>query len=128
MEKSKASAIMKRVLTSLVLAPLVLWAVYSGSPMINLLALTGGALLAWEWANMIPNAKASVYSVMYLVPLSLAVLTTDATVIALVAVAVTLLVRLKAANENHRRLLTLGVPYITLGIGSLIWLFNMAGR
>ena len=41
--------------------------------------------------------------------------------------AVTLLVRLKAANENHRRLLTLGVPYITLGIGSLIWLFNMAG-
>jgi len=52
MEKSKASAIMKRVLTSLVLAPLVLWAVYSGSPMINLLALTGGALLAWEWANM----------------------------------------------------------------------------
>jgi len=40
---------------------------------------------------------------------------------------VTLLVRFKAANENHRRLLTLGVPYITLGIGSLIWLFNMAG-
>lgn len=127
MEKSKASAIMKRVLTSLVLAPLVLWAVYSGSPMINLLALTGGALLAWEWANMIPNAKASVYSVMYLVPLSLAVLTTDVTVIALVTVAVTLLVWLKAANENHRRLLTLGVPYITLGIGSLIWLFNLAG-
>ena len=63
MERSKVSAIMKRVLTSLVLAPLVLWAVYSGSPMINLLALTGGALLAWEWANMVPNSKAAVYSV-----------------------------------------------------------------
>ena len=61
MEKTKAAAIVKRIVTSLILAPVVLWAVYCGSPVINLLALTGGALLAWEWAAMVPNGKASVY-------------------------------------------------------------------
>ena len=65
MEKTKAAAIVKRIVTSLILAPVVLWAVYCGSPVINLLALTGGALLAWEWAAMVPNGKASVYGIIY---------------------------------------------------------------
>jgi len=127
MEKSKATAILKRILTSLVLAPVVLWAVYSGSPIINFLALICGALLAWEWANMVPNGKNAVYGIIYTVPLAIAVLTVNAQMIALATLAATLLVWLKAAGETHRRLLTLGVPYITLGIGSLIWLFNMVG-
>jgi len=127
MEKTKAAAIVKRIVTSLILAPVVLWAVYCGSPVINLLALTGGALLAWEWAAMVPNGKASVYGIIYTVSVATAVLTSSAPVIATVILAATLLVWLKAGEEKHRRLLTLGVPYISLGIGSLVWLFNLVG-
>ena len=115
MEKTKAAAIVKRIVTSLILAPVVLWAVYCGSPVINLLALTGGALLAWEWAAMVPNGKASVYGIIYTVSVATAVLTSSAPVIATVILAATLLVWLKAGEEKHRRLLTLGVPYISLG-------------
>lgn len=125
--KTKAAAIVKRIVTSLILAPVVLWAVYCGSPVVNLLALTGGALLAWEWAAMVPNGKASVYGIIYTVSVATAVLTSSAPVIATVILAATLLVWLKAGEEKHRRLLTLGVPYISLGIGSLVWLFNLVG-
>ena len=65
MEKSKVRTIVKRVITSLVLAPVVLWAVFNGAPTINVLALLGGALLSWEWATMVPNKKPVVYAVSY---------------------------------------------------------------
>lgn len=127
MEKPKVTAIIKRIVSSLILAPLVLGAIYSGSPAINILALAGGAMLAWEWANMIPNSKISVYGIIYTASMAFAVLNVDATAILCLTLALTLLVWIKARDEAHRRLLTLGVPYITLGIGSLVWLFNLVG-
>ncbi len=126
MEKSKLKTIIKRVISSLVLAPVVLLAVFSGSPAINLLALLGGALLAREWATMIPNNKPTVYAVSYMFPLSLSVFTSDVWTISFVILFVTCWMWVKTAGENHRRLLTLGVPYITIGIGSLVWLFNLS--
>ena len=38
-----------------------------------------------------------------------------------------LLVWFKAANEKHRRLLALGVLYISVGIGSVVWLYSTVG-
>ena len=35
----------------------------------------------------------------------------------------TLFVYLKAKNEEHRNLLTLGVPYISIGVGALYWIY-----
>lgn len=127
MAKPNVAAIIKRIVTSLILAPLVLAAVYYGSPLINILALAGGAMLAWEWANMVPNGKASVYSAIYTAVMAFGVLSYDAMAIMLVTSGATLLVWMKAREEMHRRLLTLGVPYITLGIGSIVWLFNLVG-
>lgn len=47
--------------------------------------------------------------------------------VAAVVAGASLLVWFKARGEERRNLLTLGVPYISVGIGSLIWLFGTVG-
>ena len=50
MEKSKLSSLLKRVVSALILAPLVLGAIsYSWNTM-AVLAIVVAALLSWEWA------------------------------------------------------------------------------
>ncbi len=127
MEKSKMVAVTKRVVTSLILAPVVLGCVFLGSPVINVLVLLCGALLAWEWAHMVPNQNNVVYALAYLFSLAVAVLVNDAVTILWVMALTALFVWYKAIGEQHRKLLTLGVVYITLGLGAVIWLFNCVG-
>lgn len=127
MEKSKLNSLLKRVISALVLAPLVVWAIYYGWAATLILLLIVSALLSWEWSEMIPNRNKTVYAVTYL---SAAVSTTafiyphyvyyPLSVIAGAA----LFVWLKAKNEKHRRLLTVGVPYIALGMGAFSWLYT----
>ena len=65
MEKSKLKSFIKRMVTSLVLIPIVIACIILGYPTIFLLALTGAALLSWEWANMVPNSRPTFYAVCY---------------------------------------------------------------
>lgn len=127
MEKSKKSSLIKRTITALVLAPVTIAAIYFGHPYLNVLALIAGAALAWEWDNMVPNRGATVYVVSYVTAMAAAVLMTSPLMIALVIVGATLLVWNKAKGEARRNLLTLGVPYIAVGLGSLVWLYNFVG-
>lgn len=127
MEKSKTVAVMKRIVTSLILAPVVLSGVLLGSPFINILVLVCGAMLSWEWAKMVPNKNNAVFSLIYLTSLAVAVLVNDTFSILWIMCGGTALAWYKARNEEHRKLLVLGVPYITLGLGSVIWLFNCVG-
>ena len=127
MEKSKTVAVMKRIVTSLILAPVVLGGVLLGSPFINILVLVCGAMLSWEWAKMVPNKNNAVFSLIYLTSLAVAVLVNDTFSILWIMCGGTALAWYKARNEEHRKLLVLGVPYITLGLGSVIWLFNCVG-
>lgn len=127
MEKSKQVTVTKRVVTSLLMAPVVLGGVFLGEPALNILVLVCAAMLAWEWAQMVPNQKPSVYSLSYLASVAVAIWVKDPTTILWVMCGATALVWYKASNEKHRKLLTLGVPYITLGLGSLVWLFNCVG-
>lgn len=127
MEKSKKSSLIKRIITALILAPLTIAVIYAGQPYLNIMALVFGAMLVWEWANMVPNSNPSVYAITYMVALSVAVLMTAPIMIALVIIGGTLLVWFKAKNEPRRNLLTLGVLYISIGIGSLMWLYNVVG-
>ena len=127
MEKSKTVAVMKRIVTSLILAPVVLGAVLLGSPFVNILVLVSGALLSWEWAKMVPNQNNSVYALSYMTSLAVAALLNNAFAILWVMCGAAALVWYKARNEEHRKLLTLGVPYITLGLGAIVWLFNCVG-
>ncbi len=127
MEKSKKSSLVKRTLTALVLAPLTIGILYLGHPYLNVLALVAGAMLCWEWDNMVPHRGATVYVICYVTALASAVLMTCPYMIALIVVGASVLVWIKAKGEGCRNLLTLGVSYISVGIGSLVWLYNTVG-
>lgn len=127
MVKFENKALLKRLCSALILAPLVLGALYYSWGTTLILLFVVSAFLAWEWSEMVSNKKSSVYAVTYLV----AAVTTTAFIyphyiyypLCLIAVA-TLFVWSKAKDEKHRVLLTLGVPYIALGIGTFAWLYT----
>ena len=127
MAKHKLSSIVKRSLTSLVLLPLSIWVILSGAPYINMAILAVGAVLAWEWVNMTPNKRPDVYGISYIVALAVVCFSMSLPHMVAVVMAMTLFVWFKARKEKHNRLLTLGVPYITIGLGSLVWMNNTAG-
>lgn len=127
MEKSKKSSLIKRAVSSIILAPATLFLLFLGAPFVNLFALLCGTLLAWEWATMVPNTKNALYTAAYassvavvcFMPAEFIFLTL------LVLFIATFVVFVKAKEEPHRALLVLGVPYISLGIGSLVWFYAL---
>ncbi|MDA1323311.1 MAG: phosphatidate cytidylyltransferase [Proteobacteria bacterium] len=46
------ASLKSRVISALILAPLVVWAVYFGSPVYDLLILTAVVVMAWEWRRL----------------------------------------------------------------------------
>lgn len=127
MAKSKVNSIIKRIITALVLIPVTIGVMYAGFPYIQIMILLFGGMLAWEWANMVPNRKTSVYGIAYALSMAAAVLFPSAVGAAIVVLGAAVLVWFKAAGEERRGLLTLGVFYISVGIGSLIWLYETVG-
>lgn len=127
MEKSKQSSLIKRVLSSVILAPLVVAAIIAGWDTTAVLVLLVSALLAWEWADMVPNKNRPVYTISYFFAASCAIFFANVAYSLTIMIGTTLFVWFKAKREEHRRLLTFGVPYITLGVGSLIWLYVIFG-
>ena len=49
MEKSKARSLLKRTVSAVVMIPVVLGALFYGTPFMNFLVMLIGVLLAWEW-------------------------------------------------------------------------------
>lgn len=127
MEKSKLTPFYKRAITSIILAPVVLLLLYLGSPYLELLVFTCGVLLAWEWANMVPNKNVVFYSIAYTSTVAVATLMNYFITSLIVVLVMTLLVAWKAKKEQHRWLLTLGNAYIAIGVGALVWLYQMSG-
>ena len=127
MAKSKVSSIVKRIITAMILIPLTIGILYFGSPYVQIMALLFGAMMAWEWVNMVPNKNSSVYAIAYTASVFAAVLFESTIGAFIVILGAFLLVWFKAANEKHRRLLALGVLYISVGIGSVVWLYSTVG-
>ena len=125
MAKTELTSLQKRILTSLVMIPLVNGALRSGHPYIDILVFIVGALLSWEWSAMIPNKKANLYAVCYVFALGCSLLIFNRIVLFTTIATVTLFVYLKAKEEEHRKLLTLGVVYISIGVGALYWLYYL---
>lgn len=123
MAKTELTSLQKRILTSLVMIPFVIGALYFGRPYMDILVFAVGAMLSWEWSFMIPNKKASFYSVCYTFALGCALLIFNHWALIAVLLTTSALIYLKANKEKHRRLLTLGVCYISIGIGALYWLY-----
>ncbi len=128
MEKSKRISLIKRVVSTVVLAPVVLGAIVDGWNTLALLAVIVSALLSWEWASMVPNKKNAVYTVAYLSASVCAIFYANVGYSLAIMGGTMLFVWYKAKDEEHRRLLTCGVPYIVLGMGSLVWLYVLFGE
>ena len=127
MEKTKLQSWIKRIVTSLVLAPSVIWCLYAGYPFIQVLALLVGALLSWEWARMVPSVRGATFAMIYMFTVTIAiVMGPDWPYFATLAGALAL-TWLKAKGEARRNLLVLGVAYVSIGVGSIMWLYELVG-
>ena len=125
MGKIELSSLQKRVLTSLIMIPLVVGALWLGHPYIDIVIFLVGALLSWEWATMVPNKNTCVYAVCYTFLIGCSLIIFDRTTLFLLLILSSLFIYFKASDEEHRRLLTLGAPYITIGVGSLYWIYYL---
>lgn len=125
MAKAEPTSLQKRVLTSLIMIPVVIGALRSGHPYVDVLVFVVGALLSWEWSAMIPNKRANVYAVFYLFAMGCSLMVFDRRVLFFTLAAATLAVYLKAKDEKYRKLLALGVPYISIGVGALYWIYYL---
>lgn len=125
MAKTELTSLHKRILTSLVMIPVVVGALMSGHPYIDVMVFAVGALLSWEWSAMIPNKKQSVFAVCYLFATGCSLLVFNRWLLFFIIAVTSALVYFKANSEKFRGLLTLGVPYISIGIGSLFWIYYL---
>ena len=127
MEKSKTSSIVKRIVTALILVPVTVGVLYAGYPYVQVMALVFGGMMAWEWSNMVPNKGTGTYGIVYALAVATAVFASCPWAVAAVVAGAAVLVWIKARGEVRRHLLTLGVLYISIGIGSLVWLYGQVG-
>ena len=124
MVSRKFGAITKRILAAIVMIPIAIETLYMGSPYIEVLAIIVGGLLAWEWANMLSASNtASYYVTAYMMGLSTAVWGNNFPLIFSVLGIITMFVWIIARKEKNRALLTLGVPYIAIGLATLVWMY-----
>ena len=124
MVSRKFGAIAKRVLAAIVMIPIAIDVLYIGSPYVEVLATVVGGLLAWEWANMVPSKNPSTFVTGYIISLAVAIWGYNFAVIIPTICIATLFIWGIASKEKRRFLLTLGVPYISIGIASLIWIYR----
>ena len=114
----------KRVTTALLMLPVVIGALWFGYPYVDILALLVGVLLSWEWANMVPSRKPLVYFGAYTLSLAVSIFVYNTHAIVLTVIFTTLFSYLKSLKEKESFLLTLGVPYISIGVGSMMWMYH----
>lgn len=125
MEKRKISSLGLRIISSLVMVPLVVGAVYFGNPYLFLLLLLTGAMLCWEWSSMIKSANPALYATIYTVCMVVSVLFPLSLLWLIIILFAGILAAYKARKEAHPVLLALGVPYIALGLGSIAWIYQV---
>ena len=127
MEKSKLKSFIKRIITSLVLIPIVIACIIIGYPTIFLLALVGAALLSWEWATMVPNSRPTFYAVCYFFTAVVTIMMKPIIIPVVVMLFALSIAFCKSKGETHRKMLLLGIPYIAFGIGSIISIYAAYG-
>lgn len=125
--KSKLNSFLKRLATSLVLIPVVIACVIFGYPTLFLLALLGAALLSWEWANMVSNSRPIFYAITYFFVAVVAIWMKPIIVPAFVIIVALTTAFCKSKGEANRWMLLLGIPYIAIGIGSIVSLYTSYG-
>ena len=111
-----------RIITALILAPLVIGCIFLEFPYYNLLVLAIGGFLSWEWSNLVASKeKQAIYSTIYTLSMATSVMLQSWFGITIMIIISSVLTYIKARQEEHRWLVVLGVPYISIGVGSLMW-------
>ena len=100
MEKANLTTLQKRVLTSLIMVPVVIGAMRSGHPLIDILVYFVGIMLSWEWSAMMPNKRANVYAVCYAFALGCSLIVFNRIILFLLIAAVTAFVYFKAKDDK----------------------------
>lgn len=127
MEKSKLNSLLKRVLSTLVMAPIVIGAILAGWNTTVILLLLVSAILAWEWVTMVDNKNPTVYAVIYLMTAAATFSFSDVLYPFVLVILSSLFIWWKAKGETYRKLLVFGVPYIVFGIGAMAWFYTLFG-
>ncbi|WP_246814253.1 phosphatidate cytidylyltransferase [Kiloniella majae] len=130
-KRPKKSDLLVRSLSSIVLGPPVLAAVYLGSPYSDELIVLSGLILAWEWASLCYRRKIRVPG-WFLVVAITGLLTFSAfgytgffvPVLLSCAVVLYLYTRYVDKNSDLALWLTLGLGYLSITTYSLLWLRN----
>lgn len=126
MENPKLSPLMKRLITAFLLVPFAISVLIVGSPLFEICLILVGILLAWEWASMVPSKDKVFYLGAYAFVVAVVVGFPKGWSLVIIALT-TAYVFWKSKGEERRALLTLGVPYISIGIGALTWFYQEAG-
>jgi len=123
-QAKKLSSLQKRVLAALVMLPVVVGALWSGYPYVDILTLLVGVLLSYEWAHMVPSKQPMTYFGVYVFALSCSIFLLSSQAIMMVILLASVFVYMRARKENEMFLLVLGVPYISIGVASMMWLYH----
>lgn len=127
MAKSKMNSFVKRLITTLVLVPIVVGCILAGRTSVSLLAMTAAVLLSWEWANMLKGKSEQFLSLAYLFTAAIAILIPSLNLALGVIIFLSILGFACCRKENHCFLRVLGIPYISIGIASIVALYDSYG-
>ena len=109
-----------RIISALILAPLVLGAIFFGDPAYNLLIAVMGSAMAWEWEHMITGKISAVAVIMASTATMIAFVGATVPPLALAIIAVAAL--LVYVKSGKKLLLSFGVFYIGIPMMSLIYI------
>ncbi len=127
MAKPKLTTLQQRIITSLILIPLTVCVLFLGLPYVKLFVLMAGAMLCWEWVKMVPSKKPETYAVAYTLATTFVVLSSMIETMLVVMLFAMMFVWYKARKESKKAFLVWGIPYIIIGMNSLIWMYLFFG-
>jgi len=125
--KSKLSSFIKRLITTLVLIPVVVGCVIAGKNSVSLLALAAATLLSWEWANMLKGKSEQFFALSYLLTAAVAIMMSPYCIGLGVILFMSCLSYFYWHKENHIFLRLLGIPYISIGISAIVAIYQAYG-
>ena len=127
MAKSKINSFIKRLVTTLVLVPVVVGCVLGGRASVSMLALVASALLSWEWAHMLKGKSEIFFALSYLFLSAVMIMINPVYVGFCAIIVLSFLSFCYWKKETHKFLRILGLAYIPIGLGSIVFLYDYYG-
>ncbi|WP_162937977.1 phosphatidate cytidylyltransferase [Kiloniella sp. EL199] len=134
-KRPKKSDLLVRSLSSIVLGPPVLAAVYLGSPYSDVLIIVSGVILAWEWAALCYRRRIEAPGWFLIVSIAGLLMLGAFGYVGLFAPALLsctiflyLYMRFVTRNSDRAFWLTLGLCYLSVTTYALLWLRNSSGN